>query len=209
MCHLGGEVAVDRGGIDQLHGDQLSSGVETLIRSGRRLSAGDESERLDFEQRMADDQAARDALARAVDLTQTVVAAEQQVVTSSRQLGRLRRTAVAAVSIAACLTLVLLFQWMPQSENAPLASDEQTSDSSVEVAFAWMSTLSESVFDGDMDLNEGELLLSEDESDSVLSSWDDTLDDDGTTTPSWMLAAVTGIDRSTSDTLDSDPLGEN
>lgn len=76
-------------------------------------------EALAFEGRLADDQAAREAVARAVELSEAIARAERGrgVLTMKRPL---RRAWVgAAVAAAACLVVALV--WSSRSSNAPTA----------------------------------------------------------------------------------------
>jgi hypothetical protein len=148
-----------------------------------------------FEQRLATDQAAREALARAVELTQAVAMAETLepvvVVRAERSLWG-RRLAWMAVGSAASLLAAALVSALvaPRADNPLVVSDDLTS----ELAAAWTQTRQELSVASDaglwfpdhldavtLDTVTGEPVdpLTDEREDAVVSA-----------TPSWLTAAV-------------------
>jgi hypothetical protein len=138
-----------------------------------------------FEARLADDQAAREALARAVELTQTVAAAESQcgdfvTLAKHTQSDWNRRISWMAVGGLASLLLALLWSGVvgPTWHKIGNASRSQ-------LAMAWNQTRSEFP-----EIRDAALWSSPNDMD------DDTADvaiDDMPDAPSWMMAAVFSV----------------
>ena len=154
----------------------------------------DSAEAEQFEARLADDQSAREALARAVEFTQTVAAAESQygdfvVLAAHAQSEWNKRLSWMAIGGLASLLLALLWSgvvgptWQTAQRRFHTASQQN-------LAWAWNETRTEianvheaglwpAVFTGDSD----------DETVGTLQ-FDDTAVDDA---PSWMTAAVFSV----------------
>lgn len=155
-----------------------------------------ESDAAAFELRLAHDQAAREALARAVELTQAVAAAEslEPVVTlrqpAAKEVTWSRRLAWMAIGSAASLLVALLWSgagsWFVVRPNA--AGDQS------QLAIVWSQTRQE-LADSDSVLWESELWYpkhlsaseSIDPSDAGEAGGFDLAESD---TPAWMTAAV-------------------
>jgi hypothetical protein len=94
----------------------------------------------DFEARLSEDQAAREALARAVELTQVVAAAESQragVVPAARsQAAWYSRAAWAAIGSLALVLLVMVWSRMAGPPGSPVGKDGQ-SEHQLALAAAW------------------------------------------------------------------------
>jgi hypothetical protein len=137
-----------------------------------------------FEARLADDQAAREALARAVELTQTVAAAETQMgdlVTPARQqYDWSRRISWMAVGGVASLLAALLW-----SAVAGLTWHKPNSGSRSQLAMAWNQTRSDFA-----EVREAALwsAAGDFEDDGA-----DLAADDVPEAPSWMTAAVFNV----------------
>ena len=157
------------------------------------------AEATEFEARLAEDQAAREALASAVELTQVVAAAESQA--GDVVLPTSRRTASWAVrfswmAIGGLAVLLLGLFWtgairpsansVRQYELAAAWTETRAELSSAKAAGLWPSVSSHHG-DADDELPGSDALL-----DAVV------LDE----TPSWMDAAVLGIGGETSDESD-------
>ena len=169
-----------------------------------------------FENQLADDQAAREAVARAVDLTRALAkvgAGDRSRATPAsmvlgawrrrRSAGRLARAVIAA---AACLMVVLAYQHY--RGIAPVAtSPQETADSerigssersARQLAVLWSQTREELAA---MQLDDWVVDLHDnlDQSDELLPLPQDAEPDDdayaANVPPSWMLAAVRAIDR--------------
>ena len=187
------------------HDDQLGTNSE-LDWQAFRYIAGEmtEPEGAAFELQLADDQLAREAVARAVELTETVsachfdlddeiVAAEVELPRSVKRIGWWSAVVWASLGAAASLLLVLTLQgkWKNDSPLAgafPSQSDLQ-SDSTGELAEAWSETrepLNGEEFTGSISLETGD--------DADLAESDDTLPelnvDEEVAAPEWMLAAL-------------------
>jgi hypothetical protein len=134
-----------------------------------------------FEQRLAEDQAAREAVAEAVLLCQAVSAGAKEVIPASpeRRSWRLQ-AAWAAIGAAACLALVFLLRTPTNQPATPVAQRPQLSDlTSEELALVWAASL-----------ESPEGLLVDDEELSLAS---DTRDADReVVVPPWMLEALGG-----------------
>jgi hypothetical protein len=142
-----------------------------------------------FEARLADDQAAREALARAVELTQTVAAAETQcgdlVAPAIRtNLDWNRRFSWMAVGGLASLLLAVLWSgFVGPTWNT--AHNRLTANSRYQLAMVWNNTRSE--FSG---INEAGLWIPLAGNDADYDANDLSANDEVADTPSWMTAAV-------------------
>ena len=157
-----------------------------------------------FELRLADDQAAREALARAVELTQVVASAEslQPVValrsqSSSQSSQWSRRLGWMAIGSAASLLVALLWSgagsWFAGSWRGgeTVASGDQS-----RLADAWSRTRQE-LADGDSDLWYPKHAS---DSDAVIPTVAaDELDSLDSATPAWLTAAVESYPNEPSD----------
>jgi hypothetical protein len=154
-----------------------------------------------FEQRLAEEQPAREALARAVELTQAVAAAETLepvvVVQTGRSLwGRSqwgRRLAWMAVGSAASLliTAVIGTAWKQTGSTVPAGTGD--------LAAAWSQTRQELSSASDGGLGENGLWYPDhfeamsSRAESQGNSQDDSPDDEAlVATPAWLTAAVLG-----------------
>jgi hypothetical protein len=145
-----------------------------------------------FEARLADEQAAREALARAVELTQTVAAAETQcgdLATPATQtnLDWNRRLSWMAVGGLASLLLAILWSGFV-GPTWHTAHNRLTANSRYQLAKAWNNTRSE--FSG---INEAGLWLPVAGNDADDDASDMAANDEIADTPSWMTAAVFSV----------------
>jgi len=143
-----------------------------------------------FELRLADDQEAREALARAVEMCQTVSAAEAQhayyVTPAARNHVRWNhRLSWMAVGGLASLLLAMLWSGIigPTWHTAQLRSFSKQN-----LAFAWTQTHQEIATVRDAGYWPSTFVDSDDEN-SAAVAFDDTTDD----APSWMTAALLGV----------------
>lgn len=163
-----------------------------------------EPETAAFELRLANDQLAREAVARAVELTETVsachfdldeqaVGAQVEVSRGARRFGWRSAVVWASLGAAASLLLVLALQGMWSNDSPVAGSFPSQSDlpneSTGELAEAWSETrepLNDEEFTG--------LILVEATDDADLAESDAVLMqlnvDDDLTAPEWMLAAL-------------------
>ncbi len=143
-----------------------------------------------FEARLADDQAAREALARAVELTEVVASAESlapAVVVRSQASVWTKRLTWMAIGSAASLLVALVWSgaW------SWLASETVASAEQARLAAAWSQTRQE-LAESDSDLwYPRHFAASEaEEPDAVLPTPVDDADLLDSVTPTWMTAAV-------------------
>ncbi len=154
-----------------------------------------------FEARLADDQAAREALARAVELTQTVAAAETQfgdMVTPATRtnLDWNRRLSWMAVGGLASLLIAMLWSGYI-GPTWHTAQNRVAAKSRYQLAMAWNQARDE--FAG---VREAALWLPlGSEADDELAAND--MGDDVADAPSWMTAAVFSVARETESTNQS------
>jgi hypothetical protein len=164
-----------------------------------------EAEAAAFELRLADDQTAREALARAVELTQAVATAESLepvVVVRSQPSGRdwnwSGRLGWMALGSAASL-LVALF-W--SGAGSWLGSEPVAAGDQARLAVAWTQTRQE-LADSDSDLwypkhlSASESAASDEQTESQSEPTESELLD--SVAPSWMTAAVEGYPNEPSD----------
>ena len=148
----------------------------------------------DFEQRLAEDQGAREALARAVELTQAVAAAETltPVVTAGTERSLWgRRLAWMAIGAAASLLAAALItggrlgpagrEWVDQAPAAPFSPETG------ELAAAWSQTRQELSVASDAGLWFPDHLDAMSETDALSEDREDSL---VAATPSWLTTAV-------------------
>lgn len=156
-----------------------------------------------FEERLANDQAAREAVATAVELTQTIAGIESiehsiQVATRpSRGAQVWQRATWIATAVAACLAIVLGYQLvshvLSNGNGQPGGVAEEDLDSrsdSGELAQAWVEA-------GD---DSSEILSADSSSEEVLedSEFSESMAErDAVETPDWMMAAVSGMSGET------------
>jgi hypothetical protein len=131
-----------------------------------------------FEQRLADDQVAREAVAEAVLLSQAVGAGQSLPVAAHRR-GWLLHAAWATVAAAACLALAMVLRSPPQEPLQPVAQRPQVSDLSEELALVWVQGLALP-----------DVLLPEEEDLGLAIDARDAERDD--VVPLWMLEALGG-----------------
>ncbi len=156
-----------------------------------------DEEVLAFEDQLAEDQDAREAVARAVELTQTVSAVSkidecrvgQPINTSAiqKQARWWQRVALLATALAACFALVLIYQATRPSdgENGPRfgLNDRPIS---ADLVSAWVSTGMEIESAGD----EVFARANDDEDELPDAALADELNDVDVATPDWMVAAI-------------------
>jgi hypothetical protein len=162
-----------------------------------------------FEERLANDQAAREAVATAVDLTQTIAGIESvehsiQVATPpSRGAQVWQRATWIATAVAACLAIVLGYQLvshvLSNGNGQPGGVAEEDLDSgsdSSELAQAWVEASDDSsellLVEASTDNSNGEALEDSAFSDSIVEP--ETVE-----TPDWMMAAVSGMSGESSE----------
>lgn len=136
-----------------------------------------------FESRMANDPAACEAVAEAVELAELMVLAENRVVqpvaVSKSNSVWTRRLAWMACGAAACLMFVLLARpFGPTNDSVTVNGGSE----SPELALAWAQTRAAIVVGDSADANE-----------VATSPETEVATEDGIATPSWMLAAVVGL----------------
>jgi hypothetical protein len=185
--------------------------TRTTMRQGYEKMTRDQAEQLDweafryiteemtsveieaFEQRLATDQAAREAVAEAVELTQAIASCEHDsvsVATRERTPTRAARLAWMTLGALACLMLITAVQTWKPNGNAPI---DPPSAASNQLAELWSKARDESQED---DWQAGWFTESED-----TTSLDSAKEhEDVTAAPSWMLAAVS------SQTVDMDDM---
>jgi len=163
-----------------------------------------------FEERLFDDQTAREAVATAVELTQTIASietVEQSVQVAARESNgkrRWQRATWIAAAIAGCLAIALGWQLVGQilkgdrtPESGLAGRDSVEEGDSDKLAKAWLDAADESTVifsthafaDGSSNstvVNEAEGLLVPGESASALEAED-------LEAPDWMIAAVSGM----------------
>jgi hypothetical protein len=159
-----------------------------------------ESEAAAFELRLAEDQAAREALARAVELTQAVAAAEslEPVVAlkqpAANELTWSRRLAWMAIGSAASLLVALLWSGAGSWFNAGrMAAGDQS-----QLAIAWSQTRQE-LADSESDLWYPKHLSGSESTDPAESGDAGGFDLAESDTPAWMTAAVEGYPNEPTD----------
>jgi anti-sigma factor RsiW len=163
-----------------------------------------DDEREAFESQLADDQHAREALARAVETMQAIAAAEWvecdaplpavRVAASQRNVSRWRRATWLVASVAICLVVVLAYQlisgWRgigrPQGNDFPQVAQR---DGLRRLAPAWLQALDEVAPGEDESLSVSD--VAEEAIDATSAS---PLDEDSELSPpDWLLAAVSGL----------------
>ena len=152
-----------------------------------------------FEERLAVDQAACEAVARAVEVCETVRAVPQEVtvlqeVTGATCISIVRREATwmqpvgwLALGAAACLAAVMAFQtWQPGAG----ATTAKASDANL--ALAWVEAQAELPHDLDYMSEDVSALADASDNEPVDGETvdDEVADDAGHLPPSWMLAAL-------------------
>ncbi len=139
----------------------------------------------DFESRLAHDQAACDAVSRAVELTSALFEATRLAPVHPVRRRRLHPSLRLAACLSACaLVLIVCYQYLPHSESD---SSNASSAAAAELAVVWSETRSE---------------VANQENDSwgwpeaVDSSYPPTASEDSTAliTPDWMLSAVVAVE---------------
>jgi len=151
-----------------------------------------------FEQRLAEDQAARDAVAGAVDLSQTILAAESLVSATTVesaafvQRGWTSHAAWFALGATACLLLLLVLNFAGRPERG--------SSVSAELADAWSQRLESTV--------EPEALLDLSDSESPEPNEPDDEPIMTAEAPAWMVEAVHSLHSGEPDGPDSAPTQE-
>ena len=155
-----------------------------------------------FEEQLALDQSAREAVATAAQLAQTVALTEsQEPVTlrpalAARSEKRMLRAAVwMGLGAAACLAIVLSAGWLDFSKDAKIASPDDTpppamaDDEATRLAMSWIETKDELADEanGGQDPQNDLLNVTEDETIAAEMSGDEEIEVE---TPSWLLLAV-------------------
>jgi ferric-dicitrate binding protein FerR (iron transport regulator) len=160
-----------------------------------------------FEQRLASDQAAREALARAVQLTQAVASAESLVPVvlrpASRDWGR--RLAWMAIGSAASLLVAVL--WMGgRNDTSTVIRQSPASQDQTALAAVWSQTRDELSTASDAELwYPAHLAASTGEQTEISTAADDDM---WPAAPDWMTAAVVG-DQVKPEDGDSIPFDRN
>ncbi len=172
-----------------------------------------------FEQRLGSDQAAREALARAIELTQAIASAESLAsvvrppatadASPNRRRGpsRVQYLSWGAMGTAALVTAFVL--WTGSGKDPHPKTAEKLGRADRELAVAWSRTRSELAIASDADfwfpahLNSGESHSPDAANDEAR---DDLLDDSLVgPTPDWLMAAVESYSPSDEDVDPSDP----
>lgn len=159
-----------------------------------------------FELRLADDQAAREALARAVELTQAVAAAETLQPVSIGSSGRSlwgKRLVWMAIGSAASLLMAALVSQFDFSSSGDWASRD-----SGELAAAWSQTRQELSTASDANLWYADHLDAVERVAGAASSTAAEVSDedlDPIATPDWLTAAVRGTALMPEDSTPEDP----
>jgi anti-sigma factor RsiW len=159
-----------------------------------------EAETEQFEARLADDQAAREALARAVELTQAVAAAESQAGAVVIPAGRGAAdwsTRVSWMAVGGLAAVLLAILW---SGAVGPAWQGRNAAGRIELASAWMAAREEIKLAGF-----GGPALGDDAADDAAFSTDlrsDNLAIDEA--PSWMTAAVLSVNAEAPEAADGD-----
>lgn len=159
----------------------------------------DESKRAAFEEQLAEDQRAREAVARSVELTQamsTAARVHQCRASIEQKVDLWRHVGWTAGAIAGCLAFVLAYQLIRGRivEPPSIANGNGVAESSVstseQLAFAWIETMNELTQPESHDL----VVPLDSEYDTfglVETNVDD--EDDGPAPPDWMFAALSGL----------------
>jgi hypothetical protein len=165
-----------------------------------RYVAGElnESEAEAFEQRLAEQQPAREAVASAVEIVETVTAAEHleeipMVATAAREASHWRHVAWLAITVgvAACCASLALFYWSggwQSDQQQPAVASDKVPPASPVVANAWLETFDQPVLDA-----------AETAANEPLDSESAPLFAETTemVTPDWMAAALAGMSDDT------------
>lgn len=152
-----------------------------------------DDERSRFDARLADDLAAQQAVAQAVELTQAIALSEalekpalsrEPVATTSQSQTWLRRAVWMAAGASACLALVVAFQaqFFPRGNDVPSADSQ-------ELAIAWGETLA----DWSTEVSANEAVIEEEEASltqAITELVTQNEEEEDLETPSWMLIAV-------------------
>lgn len=176
-----------------------------------------------FEVRLADDQSAREALARSVDFAQTLVVAEsaEKPMLANRdvidRLSRWKRLAWFSATLASCLALVFIYQaammfgpnWIDSNPStastnkAPSTKTPPTDVKSEQLALLWVDEMSQGV---ESEQNDPVV-----ESEEFLAPVESVVGIDDVETPDWMLAAVVGLsgDMDSDETMDIEKMKES
>jgi hypothetical protein len=160
-----------------------------------------EVESAEFEERLADDQAAREAVASAVELVQTVSAAEHLVelpivTTAARQASWWRSVAWLAIAggVAASIALVAMLGSMPHDDGdnstAELAAPSTMKAADQTLAAAWVETFEDASLAVDPTLD-----FAMDSPADERAELESLLADDSATVaaPDWMVSALAGM----------------
>jgi len=161
----------------------------------------DQTQRDKFKARLADDQQAREALASAVELTQTISAAshfehavtraERPASDAPKKIRRWRRVAWISTTVAGCLAVLFAYQFIQSLqpiEKSGKGIASQNNSEHQELARRWIETVDETVVP---ERAEDEFALDQEDADSPEFSF--SSDEPLFTTPDWMLAAVSGL----------------
>jgi hypothetical protein len=167
---------------------------EDLFWVAAQYAAGDlpESAVERFEEQLETDQAAREALAQAVALSQAVVQAEATPV-APVSIDRSRRFSMAAalaIAVAACIALTFVALRLPNVDDAPQGevAKAPTSDAQRQLAMAWVEG---QVGDDEFAANDDAQLV-----DDPMLTDEDMFDDEfpmptaDPSAPDWLLAAL-------------------
>ncbi len=147
-----------------------------------------DQERQQFEELLSDDQAAREAVARSVELTTTVAAAYRVSVAVGSSPHWLRNAGLIALGAAACLFLVFLVGRFGADSVATRPTAEP--DSSHELAILWSETREGWTDD---EASGSQLSVVDETNDGWAETENGDDSDDAISTPSWMLVAVSDL----------------
>jgi hypothetical protein len=174
----------------------------------------------EFEERLGSDQAAREALARAIELTQAIASAEslasvvRRPADSAPAFRRLRFGNLAWGAMATAALVGGLVLWNGTGGDPQPNTAEKLGRAERELAVAWSHTRSELAIASDADfwfpahLNSGESPSSDTANSGAVPDElpDDSLDDSLVgPTPDWLMAAVEGYAPAGEDADPSDP----
>jgi len=170
-----------------------------------------------FERQMEHDQEAREALARVVQITQTLGAVQRSCPITPASISppvlqpavRWQRATWAIGAIAACLALLLGYQtWQNSNTNTDRSvtsnSTATRNADSPQLAFAWLEAVDELAISGDETVVGSPL-----ESEEVAA--DERFEDESSQydAPDWMLAAISGLSGKNADSEAMQETGEN
>lgn len=156
-----------------------------------------DAEAAEFEMRLEDDQPAREAVARAVHLTEATYLASESTALTTAATGKKnwqRAVLSMVVGAAACFAAVAIYQsWMGEDQSG-IPRTAAASGVSAELAIAWTQTVDEEDAPSEEQelLNEIRSQLDEDQEQAPLAPAIEQEEAENAP-PSWMLAALRGL----------------